>query len=164
MSDDDPEYGVTDACPHCDAGPEALYRRAPGFSKPTRGEDADKDWYCRRFEHAFDTQRGPNANTPAASTMGASPIGSSNPHSAPSPARTPDDSLHSMDDHRRHHAHRPRHHGRTAMTPTAVVDDDTTLNAGIIVDHAKIGPLQVTHSTRGYPTRVESAVLDPPGR
>ena len=57
MSDDDPEYGVTDACPHCDAGPEALYRRAPSFSKPQRGVDPDKDWYCRRCEHAFDTPR-----------------------------------------------------------------------------------------------------------
>ncbi|WP_323677550.1 hypothetical protein [Halorubellus sp. PRR65] len=55
MSDDDQGYGQTDACPYCDAGPEALYRRGPGFSKSQRTVAPDKDWYCRNCEAAFDT-------------------------------------------------------------------------------------------------------------
>ncbi|WP_323677633.1 hypothetical protein [Halorubellus sp. PRR65] len=50
----DPAYGYTDACPHCDAGPEALYRRGPGFSKSQRTVDPDKDWYCRECHQGFD--------------------------------------------------------------------------------------------------------------
>ncbi|MFC6954762.1 hypothetical protein [Halorubellus litoreus] len=64
------DASLTDACSLYDAGPEALYRRAPGFSRSQRSVDPDKGWYRRDCQQGFDDLEGRERGHPGGFNQG----------------------------------------------------------------------------------------------
>jgi hypothetical protein len=48
------DYGTTDCCPHCYAGPTSIYVRGSDVQKAARTDDPDASYYCRDCQQAFD--------------------------------------------------------------------------------------------------------------